>query len=66
MQLDKLFEKEAENMKNENVPIIPDPNSVTPAVLPTIPAPIPISMPHPDANSGTALKVVPKRKFFRE
>ncbi|HEX3017560.1 MAG TPA: hypothetical protein VHP31_06880 [Caproicibacter sp.] len=48
-------------MENDDIPIIPDPKSVTPAVIPTIPAPIPISMPQPDAKAGTALKVVPRR-----
>lgn len=38
--------KEADTMESK-IPVVPDPETVKQPIVPTIPAPIPIRMPHP-------------------
>lgn len=39
-------------MDNKYKAPIPDPNTVSPSVMPTIPAPVPIPMPPPEKGSN--------------
>lgn len=67
--MDKLIRKGDDLMddEKEGVSLVPDPESVTPSVLPTVPAPVPILMPDPEeAPAGTVGSPVLKPKEIPE
>lgn len=43
---DKLWMKGADFVESK-IPVVPDPETVKPPIVPTIPAPVPIRMPQP-------------------